>query len=860
MSSSKNLRGGKAAMASTCLGVLVATTVIGCSERVPTGPADDSSGVCASDELRCSGSCIDPQTDPNNCGVCGVVCASGTCTEGACEFAYSCSDTTFQDRYSPGYTAERDPNVDSLLASMDINDKAMQMSGVDSGPAATPNYQDIQRTFDVEVGGTNIRGYYFRDGPRGVNLEARQHNRERRDDYSTAFPAPVAQGASFDLDLLFRVGEAMGDETVASRNTMLLLPCMNILRHPYWGRAQETFGEDTWHVGRIASAITAGLQTYTAACAKHYTANNIEEDRFNEVAHMNEQTLRETYLGHFEMVVKEGGVACIMAAYNSVSDPSASPVTDYHCTQNRHLLRDILKDEWGFRGFVLSDWWAQPPGQFGISSDTSALQDNARLALEAGLDCEVPWNLSYGTLDTIAGPEQDPTGTYAALVNEAAGRILEQKYRFNAHNADGAYGPRTPTTRLDDTNSITDNESHLDLAQELAARSMVLLKNDNGALPLAESSTVAVVGGQAEYYVLSDCGYNPDNCTPQTLNFATDIRTGDRGSSRVKSNPAQSVAPLEGIRTTAGRHGATVTSDPNTGDAVVVVVGLTAQDEGEEYTGASDRTSFALNAKSPAPTGQPSQDDLIQQTAQAAHGRGVPIVVVIVSGSVISMPWLDQVDAVIMAWYPGQVGGAALGDLLFGDENFSGKLPVTWATNEADWPTFDEGQTTDMAYYVGYKWFDINGRQPTYPWGHGLSYSTFGYSNIRLDPADCGPVTHNAVVGVEVDITNNGDVPGEEVAFLFVSWPNTARQKSFDPNEGIYTNVTKAPIKELKGFVRTDPIAPGETVTATIPLRVADLKYWDMATNAWEIEPGQVDLMVGPSSDDLPLTTSVTVE
>jgi beta-glucosidase len=483
-----------------------------------------------------------------------------------------------------------------------------------------------------------------------------------------------------------------------------------------------------------------------------------------------------------------------------------------------------------------------PPGQT-IGSDTSTLADNARGALEAGLNCEVPWDMNYGQIESIVAADSN----YNAMVTESATLILEQKFRFNAHDANGPYGPRSTVTRLSSAGSIMDNESHLLLAQEAAAKSMVLLKNEGDVLPIPDGRTVAVLGGEAESMVLSDCGYNPETCPRQIVNFATDIRTGDRGSSRVKSNPAQISSPLDGITAAAARHGASVVSDAATADYVVAVVGLTAQDEGEEYTGASDRYTFALNGKSPG-----NQDQMVQDAAVAASARGVPMVVVLVGGSVIDMPWLNSVDAVIMSWYPGQMGGAALGDLLFGDENFGGKLPITWATE--GWPTFDEGQTTNMNYYIGYKLFDVTGVTPIYPFGHGLSYSTFEYSNIRVNPSDCATVSKGAVVGVEVDITNSSTVEGEEVAFLFVSWPNTSRVR------GVDASGSKVPDKELKGFVRTDPIAPSATVTVTIPLSIADLKYWNMATNAWEVESGQVDIMVGPSSANLPMTTSVTVE
>jgi beta-glucosidase len=274
---------------------------------------------------------------------------------------------------------------------------------------------------------------------------------------------------------------------------------------------------------------------------------------------------------------------------------------------------------------------------------------------------------------------------------------------------------------------------------------------------------------------------------------------------------------------------------------------MTPQDEGEEYTGAGDRTdssgnpNFSLDAKS----GSNVQNNLI--TAVAAKNK--PMVVVLEGGSAINMPWLSSVPAVVMAWYPGQAGGLALGKLLFGDANFSGKLPVTWPKSEADEPPFNQGGitggTTMMDYYVGYRYFDKNGTMPLFAFGYGLSYTTFKYQFLGIP---CSTVAKNGVVDVAVAITNTGPVPGDEVSFLFVSYPSTQARRS---------------VKELKGFHRTSaPVMPGQTVQFTIPLRVADLKYWNTSSNppGWTVESGPVEVMVGPSSDNLPLKDTMTVQ
>ncbi len=728
-----------------------------------------------------------------------------------------CEAETYSDKYSPGYT--QDPaileEVQDIIGSMTIDQKVLQLTGI-----GAPNYddgnrwEDIQRSRDDEVAG--ILGHQWRDGPHGLNLES---GLGRRDwlNYATSFPTSVAQGATFDLDVVYRMGEASGDETVAAGNTVLLGPCMNILRHPFWGRAQETFGEDSYHLGRIASAYTAGLQQFISGCAKHYAANNIEINRFNLNAAMDEQTLREVYARHFEMVVTDGGVGCIMAAYNAVNGKKS--------TQNKHLLTEILRDDFGFKGFVLTDWWAMPGannGQGPVNPPDDKI--NAAEALAAGLDVEVPWAINYDAIPSIVSD-----GTIdVSLVNRAVGRVLEQKLRFNTMWLGEPVGLKTPITQEVD-HAIVGNEEHVAIAQEMAEKSMVLLKNDGDTLPIPASATkVAVVGAQVEYTVRSD---NPPT---KIFDFARDAALGDRGSSRVRPRPEMTLGPLDGITAAApagvevvGGNDASVAEDA---DFVVVVVGLTAGDEGEEYTGAGDRESLALGE---------AQDALVQSVV----ALGKPMVVVIEAGAVVSMPWLDQVQAVVMAWYPGMVGGAAMGRLLFGDTNFSGRLPVTWPKDIGQFPTFNEGPTTNMDYYIGYRRFDVTGETPLFAFGHGLSYTTFDYTRVE---APCQVYPKDGVIQLEVDITNSGAVAGDEVIQVYASYPETRAERRS--------------VKELKAFYRVS-LEAEEAKTVTIPIRVNDLKFWAGGSKGfWLVESGPVLLQVGPSSDQLLQSVQVHIQ
>jgi beta-glucosidase len=740
------------------------------------------------------------------------------------------SGSTCNLGYTAGYTPDSNVQsaVQTLVNSMSDAEKAQQMRGL---TVTTNNYNVFRQDDNTSRG---IKAFYFRDGPRGVNLNA---NADSKPDHSTAFPVAMARGAAFDVDLEYQVGQAVGDEMLASGNTMMLAPTVNILRHAAWGRAQETYGEDPFLLGRLGSAFVTGVQEYAGACAKHYAGNNVENGRASADAEMDEQTLREIYARHFEMIIRDGGVSCIMASYNLVNGTKS--------TQNAHLLTDLLRKDFQFKGFVLSDWWAMPNGNAigNITNSTQApmMRSAATAAVNAGLDMELPWSYNYSFLESLVqGGSLMP-----AQLTSSASRILEQKKRFKVDAINGTLGLKKPTTTYDgNTASIGNDQSHIDLALKAAIESMVLLKNDQNALPIDRTAahTVALVGAKVTYTFASTNGPDPGNM----IDFKTNVRTGDVGSSRVFPDPNKSIGPLAGIQAAAGSgitiNQASTTADLATAlsnaDVAVVIAGLTPQDEGEEYTGAGDRHSFALDAKQSA-ANMNVQNTLIMQTAMMMTARGKPTVVVLEGGSVIDMPWLPSVQAVVMAWYPGMVGGQALGKLLFGDENFGGKLPISWPKQFADGPMFPTGAnpnqmtglTVMMDYYIGYRWFDhmVGTVAPLFPFGAGLSYTTFQYSNLFVP---CTTVAKDGVVNVQVDVKNAGTRKGDEVVFLFVSYPSTQARR---------------PTKELKGFYRVT-LDAGQSKRITIPLRVGDLKYWDMTQNTWIVESGPVEVMVGGNS------------
>jgi beta-glucosidase len=525
-----------------------------------------------------------------------------------------------------------------------------------------------------------------------------------------------------------------------------------------------------------------------------------------------------------------------MAAYNLI-DTDGNPK---NCTQDKHLLTDILRTEFGFQGMVLSDWWAMPGGQGAPQNTWSA---NANEAINAGLDMELPWKLEFTALPSLTGI--DPA------VTKSAQRVVETKFRFHVNSTTGAIGLKTPTTSFNrSTYSIANNDAHIALAEKAAIEGSVLLKNDNNVLPIKADGSVkkvAVIGTQVAWTL-------PGISANGTVNFATDARIGDLGSSRVDADPAKSVSPCTGITASAPSgisvvcgNGSAGVSMANGADLIIVVAGLTPEDEGEEYTITpedSDRdVSLALDGKH----GGTAQNAFINQIVTANPGK--PVVVIIEGGSAIDVSsFLSKVQGLVMAWYPGQSGGTALGKLLFGTVSFSGKLPITWPSALADEPPFSGNggnpKTTQMSYYLGYRWFDTQNKTPLFPFGFGMSYASFSYGNLQVP---CSTVTAKGVVSVSVDVTNTSSVDGDEVVLLFVSYPGSK----------VANRV--AGYKELKGFQRA-AIKAGQTARVTIPIRVSDLWYFDTTANTQKVESGTVKVMVGGSSDKLSLTDTFVVQ
>ncbi|MFI5366254.1 MAG: glycoside hydrolase family 3 C-terminal domain-containing protein [Candidatus Binatia bacterium] len=674
---------------------------------------------------------------------------------------------------APTDTSYHNPNlpvearVEDLLARMRLEEKVGQMHGV-----TVADIQDMNSTPDNARLG--IPGFHMIDGMRGVSITTGA---------ATTFPVGSARGATFDPDLEAQVGEAVGAEARAKGNNMLLAPTINLLRHPRWGRAQETYGEDPLHVGLMAAGFIHGVQQNVIASAKHFALNSIEDTRMTVNVTVDERTLREVYLPHFKRAV-DAGVGSIMCAYDKVNGVNSC--------QNTHLLRDILDGDWGFDGFVESDW-------------LTATHTTVASAL-AGLDVEMPIVRFFGqpligALNSGAVP--------VSVIDDAVRRILRAKFRFGIFDGKPPLDPAT----------VVESPAHTALARAVEREGIVLLKNAGNVLPLARATThrVAVVGTLAD-----------------TVNL------GDTGSSDARGS--YTITSLAGIQVHAGPVEVTnlardtlSADDLNqiaAADAAVVVVGLTAADEGEGQQPGStvgDRTSLDLSA---------DQQQLVLDVAS----RNPRTIVVLEGGSAIIVePFVDQVAAMLMAWYPGMEGGNAIAEVLFGDADPSGKLDVTVPRSADQLPPFiDDQNQVEYDYYHGYRYVDKNNLDPRYPFGFGLSYTSFVLRNLRLAASTVAP---NGQVRASVDVQNTGMIAGDEVVQLYVGYKGSRVDR---------------PVRELKAFQRVS-LAPGETKTVSLAFAAADLTFWDVTTNAFVVEPISYVVQVGSSSRDLPLQTTFAV-
>ena len=615
-----------------------------------------------------------------------------------------------------------------------------------------------------------IPGFQMADGPHGV-----------RDGSATCFPVGIAMAASWDVDLVNRIGHAMGKEFRGKGKNQALGPCMDLCRDPRNGRSPESGGEDPYLCARITSALISGIQsTPCIATAKHFNCVNQQNNRhYNDVI-ITERLLREHYGLNFRTAVQQGGVMSVMNAYNLINGEK--------CAQNPNLLTTILRDHWGFPFYVVSDWgsiW------------------NSEAAINAGCDiCMGSDHYQNDLLNLVQGGLVSVT-----VIDTAVKRVLKTKLLSGMLDY-------YPPGDGNDVNSI----EHQQLSREAGRKCIVLLKNQDAILPLdpVAIDTIAVMGPSADIAQLDGSG-----------------------SSYV--TPFYSITPKKGIENKIGFNkvihykGCDINSSDSSGfsiarnvaavaDVVIFVGGLDASQEGEGF----DRVGGSVNLPG-------MQAALINQLAAVNSN----IIVVLKSGGICAVNnFVNNIKGLVYAFYPGQEGGNAIADILFGDYNPSGKLPVTMPKSDSQLPDWNQDFTDD--YGCGYRWFDKMNLTPEYAFGHGLSYTDFSYSNLVILPAT---VPAGEIIRVSVDVTNSGFRQGEEVVQLYLTEDNP---------------VVSMPDKQLKGFKKIS-LAPGQTRTVNFEISAEELYYFDETSNAFEVHPGTFTVNIGGSSDDLPLSGSFTV-
>lgn len=591
---------------------------------------------------------------------------------------------------------------------------------------------------------------------------------------ATGLPAPIALSSTWDPVAALRYGEVEGAETRDVGAGMLEAPDVNIARIPQGGRTFESYGEDPFLTSQIAVADIEGIQSEgVIANVKHFVANNQETHRFNIDESVGERALREIYMPAFKAAVQKGHVASVMCAYPQVNG-------EYNCA-NRFQLTDILRNEWKFQGFVVSDFGAVH------STVPSAL---------SGLDLEMPTGRYFSAkLESAVKDGKVPI----ADINQMLIRRFATMMEFGLFSAPR---PVKPIPALADAG----------VARSIADEGAVLLKNQNGILPLNayKLRSIALIGP-----------------------YAVQGHDGGGGSSHVL--PLFTILPKNGLRAQMSMRThlrvldgsdipAAVAAAQKSNVAILVV--------GDEDSEGHDQ-SLTL----------PGNQNALVAAVAAANPHTI---VVLQTGSAVLMPWLDKVEAVLETWYPGEEDGNVLADLLFGRKNPSGKLPLTFpakvsdtfARNPMEYP--GNGKTVDYTegIEVGYRWYQTHDVKPLFPFGYGLSYTTFQFSHLSISGVD----SRHHEVTLHFHVTNTGKVGGAEVAQVYVGFPGIA-----EGNE---------PPRQLKGFQRVY-LKPGQTKPVTVKLDASSFAYWSTAHHAWQIQPGEYTLMVGDSSVNLPLTQEI---
>lgn len=640
---------------------------------------------------------------------------------------------------------------------------------------------DMWHTKPIERLG--IPSIMMTDGPHGLRKQVGPNFSDSVP--ATCFPTASCLASSWDRALIEKVGKAIGEECQAEGVSIILGPAVNIKRSPLCGRNFEYFSEDPYLSSELAKSYISGVQSQGVGTSiKHFAANNQEHRRLTIDEIIDERTLREIYLASFENAVKYAQPWTVMAAYNKINGR--------YCSENEFILTKVLKEEWGHEGFVVSDWGAV---------------DNRVSALMAGLELEMP--SSYGINDKKIVEAIKSGKLLEEVLDRAVERLLRIIFKAIDNKKEGA---------------TYDKLAHHNLARDIAKECIVLLKNENNILPLKKQGTIAIIGA-----------------------FAKKPRFEGGGSSHV--NPTMVDIPYEEIEKIVGNDTKLLYAqgyDPSTeeinenlideaketakkADIAVIFAGLPDNYESEGY----DRTHMRMPE---------SHNRLIFEVANVQKNT----VVVLFNGSPVEMPWIENVKGLIEAYLPGQGGGNAIAEILFGLANPCGKLAETFPQKLSHNPSYLNfpGEDDRVEYregiFIGYRYYDKKGIEPLFPFGYGLSYTTFEYTGISVDKKE---ISDNDTVTVTVKVKNTGNMAGKEIVQLYIRDVDSSAIR---------------PEKELKGFEKIE-LQPGEEKSVTFTLDKRAFAYYNVDIKDWYVETGEFEILVGSSSRDIRLKEAIKV-
>ena len=661
-------------------------------------------------------------------------------------------------------------DIKKIISEMTLEEKASLCSGATFWSTAA-----IERL--------GIPSITLTDGPHGLRKQkmGADHLGIGQSVPATCFPAACATGSSFDVDLMFEMGKALAEECIEEDVSVILGPGTNMKRSPLCGRNFEYFSEDPFLAGKMSAAHINGVQSKGVGTSlKHYAVNDQESYRMTIDAVVDERTLREIYLTPFEIAVKEAKPATVMCSYNLVNGVYAS--------EHKYLLTDILRDEWGFEGYVVSDW--------------GAVNDRVK-GLEAGLELEMP---TSGGQNNARIVEAVKNGQLCeSVLDKAVERLLKITFE-------------TQITEEQKAKNKLDLDRNNELARKVASESMVLLKNDNGILPLDSSKKIAFVGEFFEKPRFQGGGsshINPYKLTSAKDEMGIFANSKYAQGFRIDKDETDEALLAEAVKL-AGES-----------EVCIIFAGLPDRFESEGY----DRKHMRLPS---------NQIELINKIAETQPN----CVVVLHNGSPVEMPWISNVKGVLEAYLSGQAAGSAVMDILSGKVNPSGKLAESFPFRLQDNPSYLNfpGDMEKVEYreglYVGYRYYDKKEMPVLFPFGHGLSYTSFEYSEITADKKEALD-TDNVTVSLKVK--NTGTCAGKEVVQLYVAPKSSIR-----------------PVKELKGFVKVE-LAPGEEKTVSFTLDKRSFAFYDVNLMDWRVEGGTYGILAGASSQDIRLETGIVV-